>query len=82
MSLIRDIVLKFGTTKGSDLTRYEEDDNSLNWVPNQEAFFLVGSWLRPSTECLATKISSGELKSSFGGKCWASEMSRADSFKV
>ena len=24
----------------------EEDENSLNWVPNQEAFFLVGSWLR------------------------------------
>ena len=29
------------------LTGYQEDENSPNHVPNQEAFFLVGSWLRP-----------------------------------
>ena len=28
-------------------TGYQEDENSPNRVPNQEAFFLVGSWLRP-----------------------------------
>ena len=39
-----------GRTKKSEngyLTRYQEDENSPNRVPNREAFFLVGSWLRP-----------------------------------
>ena len=29
------------------LTGYQEDENSPNRVPNREAFFLVGSWLKP-----------------------------------
>ena len=39
-----------GRTKKSAngyLTGYQEDEKSQNQVPNREAFFLVGSWLRP-----------------------------------
>ena len=39
-----------GRTKKSEngyLTGYQEEENSPNRVPNREAFFLVGSWLRP-----------------------------------
>ena len=39
-----------GHTRKSEngyLTGYQEDENCPNRVPNREAFFLVGSWLRP-----------------------------------
>ena len=45
----RNFLVEPGSKKSEigNLTGYQEDENSPNRVLHREAFFLVGSWLRP-----------------------------------